>query len=269
MEPTARSLPLIAFKPDEQLYLKFVYDTIKQKIVNKISPIFIAANSEENEKFLEFVKANYQHHIITDPNYSIRKTLRNVWTIVKNELDKALKSDNLENEKLCQSDAYREIIKQGQMGKVLTVRQAKIFIYYAQSVSIFHFKNLIGPPLSPLTADEKLYLQFVVKNVRDALNDKCTIIFLGASEKMKSDFLCYAKEKKVTYTKKNLNFLGIINAVTYRFQMVLKEAIDPLYIMEEERQQKVADAELLGLNKICKGRMLTKRQAEILINFAK
>lgn len=269
MNPIARLHAFSDFKPDEQLYLKFMYDAVNQKIVNKASPIFLAANEEEHGNFLTFIKKNYKDHLITDPNYSVRKTLHNVWKVIKNHLNEVLEPDTLKNENHCQYEAYRDTVKQGQLGKVLTLRQAKVFILYAQNVEISHCKKLIGQPLSPFTPDEKLYLKFVVTNVRNSLKEKCNLIFLGASEKMQIDFISFAREKKVNYTRKNLNFLGIINAITYRAQTELNKTIDPMFIEEESRQQKFADEEFSALKKICKGRMLTKRQAEILIEFAK
>lgn len=269
MEPTNKLIHISDFKNDEQIYLKFVYDTVQQKIVNKVSPIFIVASEQEQEKFMTFMNENYKDHCITDPNYSIRKTLNNVWKIIKFDLDKVLESNDLKNEKQCQSTAYRDGIKQGKFGKVLTARQARIFILFAQKVEIPYSKKFIGIPLSPITYNEKLYLQFVVKNVRDSLNDKCNLIFLGATEKMQIDFISYARMNNVPYTRKNLNFLGVINAITFRVQTELKKTIDPMYLEEESRQQKLADAELLNLNKIYKGRMLTKRQAGFLIDLAK
>lgn len=64
MDPSIKFSPLSAFYPVEQLYLKFVYNDLNLKIINKVSPIFLAATKQENEKFIEFVDKHYKQHAI-------------------------------------------------------------------------------------------------------------------------------------------------------------------------------------------------------------
>lgn len=263
MEPSAYALS--PFKTDEQLYLKFIYDDVSQQLTNQqitktISPIFIATNKEINDSFIEFIQENYKKHIITDVNYSIRKTLFNVYKLTKCYIEHTLNESDLKDESQCQSRAYSEIAKIRQFGRVLTERQAKTILFLAKKVNIPCSKNLIEQSLPPLLNVEKLYLKFIHNAVRNSIKERCTSLFLGASMKMLIDFSLFAKNKKV-------NLFAIINRLTDRARQELKSTIDPLYIKDEARQQKFADANLAELKNL-NGRMLTLRQAKILANYA-
>lgn len=244
MEPSKNALILSGFGVHEQLYLKFMYHSVMRKIDKTPSLIFIKASAEKQEAFEEFVKKNYKNHPITDVNFAIRKTLSNVWNAIKEISESALNENELRIEKKCQSIAFRECFKKGQFGKVLTVRQAKIFTICAKTVDIPFSKGLKASSPTLLTVDEKLYLNFIAPLVRNSLDDKCTLIFLDTAIKTQIDFISYAKERKKTYSRINLNLLRTINSLTDKAIVELRKTIDPMDINHEVRRQRKADEAL-------------------------
>lgn len=269
MEPNIRALALYPFKPIDQLYLKFASDALNEQIVNKVSHIFLAANQKENDLFVEFIQKNYTQHRITDVNYSARKTLFTVWKIIKNDVNNSLELCDMNDEKKCQDEAFRELMKQGQLGKVFTIRQAKLFCSYAEMVRIPANKKIMKEAI-PFSHIEKLYLKFIHNTVKNSVEKKCASLFLGATQQMHDAFICFAQKHDETIEDGMVNIFGIIANLTNRVQRELKTTINPSDIEDEKQQQKIADVNLIkfGDNNYF-GCMLTRRQAAILAQHTK
>jgi hypothetical protein len=264
MDPSIKFSPLSAFQPVEQLYLKFVYNELNLKIINRVSPIFLKASEEENDKFITFVDRHYVQHAVTDPNYSIRKTLFCIWKIIKDDIAKSQNESQLKEEKLCQSEAHRATMHQDDMGKVLTLRQAKFFVLYAKNVNI-PSKNSIEKTFPPLKDIEQLYLNILTQGQR--LSEETNLVYVDASEKSQLAFTLCIEISKTKFTKKEDGLIKVINSLTKRAKFEVSQTIDPMYIEEEAKIQTYADEILL--EQTDKGVVLTPRQVQALIKHVK
>lgn len=264
MNPTPIFSPLTPFQPHEQLYLKFVYNELNLKIINKASPIFLKASEEENDKFINFVERHYEQHAITDPNYSIRKTLFCIWKIIKADIAKSQNESQLKEEKLCQSEAHRATMHQDEMGKVLTLRQAKFFVLYAKNVKI-PSQNSMEKIFPPLTNVEQIYLNILTQGQR--LSEETNLVYVDDSEKSQLAFKICIEISKTKLTKKEDGLIKVINSLTKRAKFEVSQTIDPMYIEEEARIQTYADEILL--EQPDGGKVLTPRQVQALLKHVK
>lgn len=270
MEPSKTLTSVSTLGIHEQIYLKFNHNSVVRKIKKNPGSILIKENAEKQKAFEAFVQNNYRQYPITDVHFSTRKLLANICHTIKEIVQATILEGERGSEKICQSIAHRELSKRGQLGRVLTFREARAFTLCAENVNIPALKKLSAKPLRPLSCDEILFLNFIADLLEKSINDESGIIYLGASVKMQIDFINYAKTKNKTYTRKTLNLIGIINVLAYRVQMELKITIDPIDIDDEARCQEVADDALEVLrHKGFQGRMLTARQAKILISYNK
>lgn len=270
MDPSLSSAIISPLSIHEQLYLKFICGSVQRKLSDKSTSIFIKTTLEKEIVFKKFVEDNYKNHLITDVNFSIGKTFRSVRKRIKTNLESVLKEPILKDEHNCQLTAYKESIRKAHsgMGMVLTYRQAKLFVGFAEQVNIPPSRKLIPFTLSPITQKEKLYLSFIIDLIHKSLNAEYGLVLLGASEQMQKEFMHFAKERHVIYTMKDLNLIGTINALVFRVQMDIKTAIDPMNISDEEKCQKLADAVMKGFKEKGQiGRVITPRQAIILSTY--
>ena len=249
----------------EQLYLKYLYDPINQKIINKASLIFISTNSEENKKFIDFVNNNYTYLSINDIDFSVKKTLSAVLRIIQTIVNEVLSGPSLTTEKTCQKIANSELMALQQPGRVLTMNQAKIFRAYGKSINIPVSKNLTGKTLPTLTTCEKLFVVYLRPLIQEALTTKISMIFIDISPQIKKDFINFVHDFRKTNKLFNPNLNEIVHAVITHMQKGSINALDPIHLQAEDRLQKTANIALkTEMDSGYVGQVITRRQAEYL-----
>lgn len=254
------SIVLSAFSRHEQLYMKFMLNSVTNDVDKKLPLVFIQANADKQADFEKLVRNEYCHLPINDVHFSIRKALNNIWSVIKKDLEEVLDESELSIEKNNQSYAYKEQMKHGLNGKVFTLKQARIFTLYAKSVTI--------QSLKPLNDCEKIYLKSVSDEISKSLSKKYSGIFLGVTKDMQIGLLLAAKCNGISYSKDNLNLCKIVHSLANRAVIHSTDTLDLSETNDEAEKQQIANTAILDyIKKGIQGRMLTERQAQALLEY--
>lgn len=124
----------------------------------------------------------------------------------------------------------------------------------------------------PLTIPESALLLFVKNGVKQALDEKRTVFFLGTSPKMQSDFTSFTTKafSPMSFQTEELNLATIVSSIWLKTKTFLdnhlKTANDLQGIEDEKEQQKCANSvtEAFNLQGIS-GKAFTVRQASFLV----
>lgn len=125
------------------------------------------------------------------------------------------------------------------------------------------------------TVTETMYIGFVIKALKTQIDDGVTFAFLGASEKMQQDFTQFVKnnfEAKRKFTVAEVELNGIVSSIWEKTKLYVQNTLESYGhsadLINEHQCLNTADQLKNEMLNGRPGKMITKRQADLLITFA-
>lgn len=122
---------------------------------------------------------------------------------------------------------------------------------------------------------EAMYIGFIFKALEGQLNNGTSYIFLGASQKMQEDFTQFINNKfgsKRQFTVVELELNSIVTSVWEKTKLYVQNTLELSNQLPELANETTclinADNYANELLKGCPGKMITERQAKLIVTFA-